>query len=347
MSTHPTGEPALETVAATVDRRAQAIYVHLDAAAMVATTRELSDTVNGDYDKVGNLVGVEVLGINIPAEQAVRTIVAAALVPQGAPPEAFWDAEKAGTRTYHPLAGDKAATVRHPGTLTRCLDPVCMAAAANLVPVGQDTKDVDYRTAVEHDLYAAGQPLPGPLDQVHVPVPEAVDAVMRVRDAELARVVAERDDLRRQMAEIRAALRVDGSWNPVHVVEQWAAEIPRLIAERDSVRAEIAACHEFQNGIGAILGVDHDWDAESRHALLDAVDGVLAERNQALVQRDEARRNDGNGIQRNVEAAAAFLASRDRWPENWRQQVGACTSSGAAVDLIDGWLGGAGEEGSR
>lgn len=63
-----------ETVYATIDRRAQAVYVHLDDAAMVATTRELSDAVNGDYDKAGNLVGIEILGIQIPAETAIRTV---------------------------------------------------------------------------------------------------------------------------------------------------------------------------------------------------------------------------------------------------------------------------------
>jgi hypothetical protein len=55
-------------------------------------------------------------------------------------------------------------------------------------------------------------------------------------------------------------------------------------AEFDRLRAEIVACHEFQNGVAAILGMDHDWDPDSRRALLDAVDGLLAERNQATQQ---------------------------------------------------------------
>jgi hypothetical protein len=35
--------------------------------------------------------------------------------------------ELAGSRTYHPLAGVAAATLRHPGTLTDCADPTCVA----------------------------------------------------------------------------------------------------------------------------------------------------------------------------------------------------------------------------
>lgn len=68
---------------------------------------------------------------------------------------------------------------------------------------------------------------------------------------------AELADRNRQLNEIRDALGVDGTWNPVHVVEQWRREIQRLrnveadrariarslSAEVDRLRTELAQLH--------------------------------------------------------------------------------------------------------
>lgn len=80
--------------------------------------------------------------------------------------------------------------------------------------------------------------------------------------------------------------------------ETLVATVLRIRTERDGLHSiihdsdsllkltELAACHEFQNSIGAILGMDHDWDADSRRALIDGVDSLLAERNKAQTERD-------------------------------------------------------------
>lgn len=369
MSTHPTGEPALETVAATVDRRAQAIYVHLDAAAMVATTRELSDTVNGDYDKVGNLVAVEVLGINIPAEQAVRTIVAAAPVPQGT------------VDTDYRIAAAKTA-------MDAWLSRAVLCEHTQIVPVGEL---VDAVLSVPHPDTAEVARLRAELAEARRELESFIEVSLDECDytsdgesggwepddyarakaniAEMHRVLLVRMERLFQAQDREKAIRERGE-QAAKNARIMRSRVADLEQERDQLLARTPEWYSSLRNALVLIGhhtgyAEQDLAGLPEHVRSRVADleGQLAEAQRAnepafralhtialmldipadadlsldaLVEAVRAR-------EAKVESQLARVAAqRDEWVKE-----AACTSSGAAVDLIDGWLGGTAEEGPQ
>lgn len=195
-------------------------------------------------------------------------------VPQGTPQEAFWDAEKAATRTYHPLAGDEAAMVRHPGMLTRCLDPACMTAAAALVPVEQGAEDTDYRTAVAravHAWYCESDTEPDSS------CAGLADAVLGVRDAEVVRL---REALTEHESALRVGRRLDRDTDDSH-----AREVTRLRAERDAHVHTLD--HVLEQLHVTVGGLPEDASLATFPDALEQVEHLRAELAEATADREE------------------------------------------------------------
>lgn len=100
------------------------------------------------------------------------------------------------------------------------------------------------------------------------------------QDADNLQRIAELSTMLRDMARRLSNWRRSSHRTFDRLMMYWlhaAHDAAEARAERDRLRDEVAACHEFQNGVGAILGMEHDWDAASRRSLLDAMDSLLAE----------------------------------------------------------------------
>lgn len=55
------------------------------------------------------------------------------------------------------------------------------------------------------------------------------------------------------------------------VAERLRGELAVALGEVAKLRTHVAECHGFQNNVAAVVGVDTDWDAAGRAAVVDAV----------------------------------------------------------------------------
>lgn len=320
-------------------------------------------------------------------------------------------------RTYHPLAGDEAATERHPGMLTRCLHPACMVAATPVLLVAEDALRDEQRERLHDDNCGCGE-WDSHSEEYVAAMDRTIDAVMWPLRTATAPEIASFDAALRQAGHVPDAATPSSS-KQLQTLEQgtegtdYRTAVARAIHEASwrpdgtaytaetladavlSVRdAEVArlrkriheAVDETQRRYGKFQSRCHEFDVWSAWARDQFAQGNLlwgsqseatrlvvlsyieeAERAKAEVARLRAELAEA---QRELTLAAAeaedardggldiahdLAETRHQWaeeaaasvrlPDDWRQQISDCSSSGVAVDLIESWRGGTAEEG--
>jgi hypothetical protein len=95
------------------------------------------------------------------------------------------------------------------------------------------------------------------------------------------------DQLRAELTQVRGALEantgIDPDTSTVTAINSLIWLHAEAAADRNRLREHVRECHELQNNVAYVLGVETDWDAAGRKAVLDAacrLTGNLADAHQ-------------------------------------------------------------------